>query len=205
MVPALLPTFGYTQKQRRSHRNERKPSFRRTHKMFKTVPSLQIRPHIEKEEPKHQNTSSFLPGTRNTVNEGNTATLSSPNTHPSFLGIKGPLTSGSLMPPARPPNLQGTKRSLHLTNSAQRIQKRGYRRCARNAPKKKYPHFLPIQRRCCSTQCFLGSQTSTCLISQGKSHCPTEGHFPQPLCADRSRHMPSLFRLRCRPRIRSTH
>ena len=36
-------------------------------------------------------------------------------------------------------------------------------------------------------------------------HCPTEGHFPQPSCADQSRHMLSPFRLRCRARIRSTH
>ena len=65
---------------------------------------------------------SFLPGTQNTVNEVNPATLSSPNTHPSFLDTKSPLTSGSFMPPARPPNLQGKERSLHLTNSAQRLQ-----------------------------------------------------------------------------------
>ena len=78
-----------------------------------------------------------------------------------------------------------------MTNSAQRLQERDYRRCAPTTPKK-CPHFLPIQRRCCSTA-FLGSHTSTCLLNQ--SHCPTEGHFPQQTCANESRHMLSLFRL----------
>ena len=90
----------------------------------------------------HHNTSSFLPGTLNTVNEGNPATLSSPNTHP--------LTSGSFVPRARPPNLPGKERPLHLTNSAQRLEERDYRHCVRKTAKKEYPHFLPIQRRCCS-------------------------------------------------------
>ena len=63
-------------KQRGSHRNEREPSFRRRHKRSKRSPA------------KHQNTFSFIPCTLNTVNEANPATLSSPNTHPSFLRIK---------------------------------------------------------------------------------------------------------------------
>ena len=33
---------------------------------------------------------------------------------------------GNSMPPARPPNLLGKERSLHLTNSAQRLQERDY-------------------------------------------------------------------------------
>ena len=102
------------------------------------------------------------------------------------------------MPPARPPNLLREERSLHLTHSAQRLQERDYRRCARNTPKKKYPHFLPIQRRCCPTQGFLVSHTSTCLPKQEKSHCSTEESFPQPPCANRSRQMLLLFRPRCR-------
>ena len=113
--------------------------------MFKTVPSLQARPHIERRNLEH--TSSFLPGSPNTVNEGNPATLSSPYTHPSSLGIKGPLTSGSEKPPARPPNLRGKERSLHLTNSGQRLQWRSYRCCARNTPRMKYPHFFPLHCR----------------------------------------------------------
>ena len=44
----------------------------------------------------YQNTSSFLPGTLNTVNEVNPATLSSPYTHPSILGKKKVHSSGSL-------------------------------------------------------------------------------------------------------------
>ena len=91
------------------------------------------------------------------------------------------------------------ERSLLLTNSAQRLQMRGYRRCAHNTPTTKHPHFPPI--RCRSTQGFLGSHISTCLLSQEKSHCPTERHFPQPSCADQSRHMLSMFRLRRRARI----
>ena len=75
---------------------------------------------------------------------GNPASLSSPYTQLSFLGIKGPVTSGSLMP-SRPPNPPRKERSLHLTNSAQRLQERDYRRCARSTPKKKYlpAHSLP--------------------------------------------------------------
>ena len=46
------------------------------------------------------------------------------------------------MPPARPPSLVRRERSLHLTNSAERLQWRGYR-------------FPPI--RCRSTQGFFGS------------------------------------------------
>ena len=87
------------------------------------------------------------------------------------------------MPPARPPNLLRKERSLHLT------------KCARKTPKKRYPHFLPIQHRCCPTQGFLDSNTSTSLVSQEKSHCPTEGYFPQPSYADQSRRMIPLFRL----------
>ena len=63
---------------------------------------------------------------------------------------KSPLTSGSSKPPARPPNPPRKERSLHLTISA----------CARNTPKKEYHHFLPIQRRRCPTQGFLGYTSS---------------------------------------------
>ena len=47
------------------------------------------------------------------------------------------------MPPTRPPNLLGKERSHLLTKSAQRLQERDCRRCARNTPKKKYS--LPAQ------------------------------------------------------------
>ena len=57
-------------------------------------------------------------GTVNTVKEVSSAILSSPNTHPSFLGIEGPLTSGNLTPPVRPPNPPGRERSLHYTSSS---------------------------------------------------------------------------------------
>ena len=83
-----------------------------------------------------------------------------------------------------------------MTKSAQRLQQRDFRRCA-----------LFLKRRIILTSCpfnaVAGSTqgafcTSTCLLSQEKSHCSTERHFPHPSCADRSRHMLSLFRLRCR-------
>ena len=95
-------------------------------------------------------------GNVNTVKEVSPATLSSPNTHPSFLGTEGPLPCGSLMPPVRAPSPLGKERPLHLTNFAQRLQERDYRHCARDTPKQKYPHFLPFQRRCCPTQGFFG-------------------------------------------------
>ena len=61
---------------------------------------------------------SFL-GIPNTRSEENPETLSFLSTHSSFLGTKRPMTSGNLMPPAQPPNPPGTRRSLHLTSSAQ--------------------------------------------------------------------------------------
>ena len=46
------------------------------------------------------------------------ATLSSPNTHPSFLGREGPLPCGSSVPLARAPNPRERARPLHSTNPA---------------------------------------------------------------------------------------
>ena len=60
------------------------------------------------------------------------------------------MTSGSSKP-ARPPSPPRKERSLHLTKSAQRHHWRSYRRCV-HSPVKKYPHFLPIQRRRCPTK-----------------------------------------------------
>ena len=57
-------------------------------------------------------------GTVKTAKEVSPATLSSPSTHPSFLGMKGPLPCGSLMPPVRAPNLVRKERPQHLTNFA---------------------------------------------------------------------------------------
>ena len=93
------------------------------------------------------------------------------------------------MPPARPPNPPGKKRSLHLTNSAQRPQERDYRHCARNTPRMRYPHFFP-------PFVVVGTPNGTpwaavhppFLLGQEKNPCSTEGRFPQPSCADQSRH-----------------
>ena len=63
-----------------------------------------------------------------------------------------------------------------------------------------YPRFLPSHRRRYSKQGFLGSHASSRLLNQEKSHCPTEGHSLQP-CANQSRRMLTLFRLRYRARI----
>ena len=49
-----------------------------------------------------------------------------------------------------------------LDQFAQRLQERGYRRCARNL-QKTCLHFLPTHRQRCSKQCFLGSHTSISL------------------------------------------
>ena len=139
---------------------------------------------------------SFLPGTQNTVEEGNPANLSFPNTHPSFLGTEGPLTSGSLVPPVQP---QEKERSLYWTNSSQRRQWRDLRRCARNTPNKKHPHFLPIQRRCCRPYLHMS---------------PTSGEEPlldrrafssAIMCKPIKARAFLLFRLGCRARVRSTH
>ena len=54
----------------------------------------------------------------------------------------------------------------------ERLQERGYRRCARNPQKKTCPHFLPSHRHRCSKLGFLGSHTSTHLSAQDKSHRP---------------------------------
>ena len=105
----------------------------------------------------------------------------------------------------RPSSQSSKKRDTpSLDQFAQRLQERGYRRCARNL-QKTCPHFLPTHRHRCSKQGFLGSHTSTCLSALEKSHRPTEGHSPQPSCGDRSRHMLSLFRLGCRARVQPTH
>ena len=142
-------------------------------------------------------------GTVNTVKEVSSATLSSPNTHPSFLGIEGPLPCGSLMPPVRAPNPQGKDRSLQLI-----ILPSDFNSEISDVV------LVILQRRSLLASCrfvaaphraSLGSQTSTCLLNREKSHCRTEGHSPQPSCADRSRHMLSLFRLRCTARIQPTH
>ena len=131
-------------------------------------------------------------GTLNPRSEGDPEILSSLQTHSSFLGTQGPATNGSSMPPARPPNPPEKESSLHLTNSAQRLQWRGCRHCVRNTPKLKYSHFFPLKNGR-SKPVSLGSRTSTFLLSQGKTPCPTERHFPQPSCADQSGNMLSLW------------
>ena len=87
---------------------------------------------------------------------------------------KGPLTSGNLMPPAQPPK---NKRSLHLTNSAQRLRWWDYRHCARKTPQMKHPHFFTLHSPRRSKPDSLGSRTPTFLPVQEKNPCPTEGHF----------------------------
>ena len=54
----------------------------------------------------------------------------------------------------------------------ERLQERGYRRCARNPQKKTCPHFLRTHHHRCSKQGFSGSHTSTHLSAQEKSHRP---------------------------------
>ena len=64
----------------------------------------------------------------------------------------------------RPSSQSSKKRdTTSLDQFAQRLQERGYRRCARNLQKKTCLHFLPTHRQRCSKQCFLGSHTSTYL------------------------------------------
>ena len=57
--------------------------------------------------------------TANTVNKGNPATLSSPNTRPSFHGREGPLPHGNSMPLARAPNPRERAPPPRMTNPAQ--------------------------------------------------------------------------------------
>ena len=54
----------------------------------------------------------------------------------------------------------------------ERLQERGYRRCARNPQKKTCPHFLRTHHHRCSKQGISGSHTSTHLSAQDKSHRP---------------------------------
>ena len=54
----------------------------------------------------------------------------------------------------------------------ERLQERGYRRCARNRRKKTCPHFLRTHHHRCSKQGFSGSHTFTYLSAQEKSHRP---------------------------------
>ena len=54
----------------------------------------------------------------------------------------------------------------------ERLQERGYRRCARNPQKKTCPHFLRTHHHRCSKQGFSGSHTFTYLSAQEKSHRP---------------------------------
>ena len=123
--------------------------------MFRTVSSLQARLHSKEETLTSEQL--LLPSWHSGYSQrGEPSDSELSHTHSSPLGMKDPLTSGSSKTPARPPNPLRNERSLHLTNSAQRLQERGYRRCARNTPMKKYPHVLPMQRRRCSTQDFFG-------------------------------------------------
>ena len=62
-----------------------------------------------------------LSDTANTVNKENPATLSCPNTHPSFLGREGPWSCPNPRERAPPPR---------LTNPARRLQQPGTRCCA---------------------------------------------------------------------------
>ena len=143
-------------------------------------------------------------GTVNTVKEGSPATLSSSNTHPSFLGRERPLPCGSSVPLARAPNPLERERALRLTNSARRLQERDSQHCVRTPQRKMYSRFLPSHRRRCSKQDFLCRLTSTCLRNQERSHCSTEGQSLRPSCANQSRHVLSLFRLGYKARIQTT-
>ena len=59
-----------------------------------------------------------LPDTANTVNKGNPATLSYPNTHPSFLGREGPWACGNSKLLAQAPNPREGAPPPRLTNPA---------------------------------------------------------------------------------------
>ena len=126
---------------------------------------------------------SFLPGTQNTVNEENPANLSSPCTHPSFLGMEGPLTSGSLVPPAQPPNLPGKESSLHLTNSAQRLQLRDFRRRARMRC-----HRFP---QCSRRSWYITALPPfwRCLLPRGSPVASRQGFAAYPLSLQEVRHV----------------
>ena len=49
-LPSFRPSDTHINKEAHMQ-NEGKPSFRRRHKMFKTVPSLQARPHVQRRNP----------------------------------------------------------------------------------------------------------------------------------------------------------
>ena len=135
-------------------------------------------------------------GAPNTRNVENPETLSSPCTHSSFLTTKGPLTSGNSVPPARPPNPPGKERPRHLTSSAIRLQWRGYRQLA-------ILHTFFLFKAVVTPNQIFWAAILSHFSGQEKNPCPTEGQFPQPSCADQSRRMLSLFRLKNRARIRS--
>ena len=121
--------------------------------MFKTVPSLQASPLIERRKLGIRTPSPFSSRTLSTVSEGNPVTLSSSNTHPSFLDIKRSIGECQLPPARRPPNLLRKERSLHLTKSAQRLPERDCRRRAHDTPKDE-ASSLPVHSLLLHTKLF---------------------------------------------------
>ena len=135
--------------------------------MYKNVTNQ--RPGSTLKEPRHQNASSF-PVTPSTRSESGDSGLSLPPcTHPSFRGTTGQSTNDSLMPPARPPNPPGKERSLHLTNSAQRLQWRICGHCVRDGSRMRYSPFFPLQGHRRSKLESLGSRISAFLLGQEKN------------------------------------
>ena len=86
---------------------------------FHHIPLLTARPWREKGFAAVTVPQDNFSGTVNRVNKGNPATLSSPNTHPSFLGSESPLPCGSSMPLARAPSPRERELPPRLSNAAQ--------------------------------------------------------------------------------------
>ena len=144
VVHVILSTFWLHTKQRGTQTKWGKALIPKKAQNAQNRPQPSAQASNRKTEPWHQNTSSFLPCTPNTVNVGDPAN-SELSLHASLISWHKRSIDKS---PARRPNPPGKERSLHLTNSVQRLQWRGYRRCAHSVPKTKHPHFRPT--RCCS-------------------------------------------------------
>ena len=77
------------------------------------------------------------------------------NTHPSFLGIEGPLPCGSFMQLVQAPNDLVKARPLHLTIFSRRLQERGYRRCVRTPQRRRTHASCPVIAAA-APNCFFG-------------------------------------------------
>ena len=141
-----------------THRKSGEPSFRLSPQSFRKVvrPPFDILNYTQKQG-----------GTQ--TNRGNTLTLKKAHHVQTVTKIEGsdiqliPLFL-SLHFSQHIPLLKSHSPSM----LRERLQERGYRRCARNPQKKTCPHFLSSHRHRCSKQGFSG----TYLSAQEKSHRP---------------------------------